>query len=109
VPIVLSPTPATATWPPPRPTRPTRAAVAAPARAPEAVEVRTAYLDDHAPQQLLWRGRLWLVRHAARLDGRRQQAGRWRVQVADGPDGDVRFAELVQSSSGAWQLHEGGA
>jgi hypothetical protein len=99
---VLSPRSVTATRPPMRP------AAAAPDPVSEGVEVRTAGADDGAPQQLLWRGRLWLVQHAVQLEGR-QQTERWRIRVADGPAGQVRVAELARCATRGWRLHEDGA
>jgi hypothetical protein len=71
------------------------------------VEVRTGGPDDAGPpEQILWRGRLWLVRQAQRLGCRAEQTERWAVEAGDGSTGHVRALELVRLATGTWQLHE---
>jgi hypothetical protein len=75
----------------------------------EPVEVRTGRPDGTgAPEQILWRGRLWLVRRAQRV-GCAEASERWTVAAGDGPAGPLHALELVRLASGTWQLHEGGA
>jgi len=74
--------------------------------AAQPVAVRTAGLEAHRPpEQFLFGGRLWLVRHAERLSRLSDQAERWRVRAGDGADGQVRIVELVRRPDGGWQLH----
>jgi hypothetical protein len=101
---VLRPTPTAATRPSRRPT------AGAGARTGQPVEVRTGGPDGAGPpEQILWRGRLWLVRRAQRLGCRAEQTERWAVEAGDGAAGHVRALELVQLATGTWQLHEEGA
>ena len=99
--------------PPPTPStthRPSRHPAAAGDRAAQPVEVRTRRADGAGPpEQILWRGRLWLVRHAERLGCRAQQSERWAVQAGDGPGGPLRALELVRLVTGTWQLREDAA
>ena len=75
----------------------------------EPVEVRTGRPEGAGPpEQILWRGRLWLVRHAQRL-GCPQQGERWVVAAGDGPAGPVHALELDRLTTGTWQLREDGA
>jgi hypothetical protein len=102
--IVPPPTSSTSQWPSSSP------AAAVGDRAALPVEVRTRRADGAGPpEQILWRGRLWLVRHAERLGCRPQQSERWAVEAGDGPGGPLRALELVQLVTGTWQLHEDGA
>lgn len=82
----------------------------------EAVEVR---LEGHGhlaqPGQLLWQGRLFLVRHALRLaggppaaDDQRATGERWRLLVGDGP-GRIVSVVVVRQAGGGWLLHRDAA
>jgi hypothetical protein len=104
-------------------TTPDRDATASAAPAPdedrppaEAVEVRTEGLGHlEQPSQLLWQGRLFLVRHALRLAGGHPTPGdqdvtgeRWRLLVGDGP-GRTASVVVVRRSGGGWLLHRDAA
>lgn len=76
----------------------------------EPVEVRTGRPDGGGPpEQVLRRGRLWLVQHADRLDSGARQSERWAVTAGEGAHGRLETFELVRLVSGVWQLHEDGA
>jgi len=82
----------------------------------EAVEVRTEG-DGHLaqPGQLLWQGRLFLVRHALRLAGglpapgdQHETGERWRLLVGAGPGRTVSVV-VVRQAGGGWLLHRDAA
>ena len=102
---MLSRTTTTATRTPPAgPATPTGSRPASP------VEVRTEDRDGRGqPGQLLWRGRLWLVREAAPLVPAAGEAERWRVRAGSGPSGQPAVLDLVRLPTGAWLVGEGGA
>jgi hypothetical protein len=81
--------------------------------AAEAVEVRTLRAGQaEEPELLLWRGRLWVVRHAQQVPAGRRAAeagGRecWRVQVGDGMAGRRLTLQLARLPDGTWMLLDG--
>ena len=70
----------------------------------EVVEVRTEPVNGvETPTQLLRKGRLWVVRSAARSIGARH---RWRVQAGPGAAAPPVLLDLWQDPDGRWSLTE---
>nr|WP_294690946.1 hypothetical protein [uncultured Friedmanniella sp.] len=70
----------------------------------EVVEVRTEPVNGvETPTQLLRKGRLWLVRSAARSIGARHL---WRVQAGPGATAPPVVLDLWQGPDGRWSLTE---
>ena len=95
---MLRPSPSTL-WLPPR-SAPTPPVTAEPWT--EQIEVRTEPVDGvETPTQLLWEGRLWLVRSAVRQPGAPEL---WRVLAGSGPAAAPLVLSLRQHPEGRWSV-----